>query len=85
MSESIFLITISLPLLTILLVFAMRYFSAVQQAKARLANDHAYQQIATTAVTAQATTAAALTDMAASLTDIRTRLATVEQILKQVG
>ena len=85
MSEKIFLITISLPLLTIVLVFAMRYLSAVQQAKARLANDQAYQQIATTAVTAQATTAAALSDMAASLNDIKTRLATVEQILKQVG
>lgn len=85
MSEKVFLITISLPLLTIVLVFAMRYLSAVQQAKARLANDQAYQQIATTAVTAQANSAAALSDMAASLTDIKTRLATVEQILKQVG
>jgi hypothetical protein len=43
MSEHLYLLTISLLLGTILLVFGMRYFSAIQQAKARLANDDAYR------------------------------------------
>jgi hypothetical protein len=38
MSEYLYLLTICLPLGTILLVFGMRYFSAVQQAKVRIAS-----------------------------------------------
>ncbi len=39
MSPAIYLTTLCLPLATILLVFGMRYFAQVQQAKAKLAND----------------------------------------------
>ena len=39
MSAAIYLTTLILPLGTILLVFGMRYFAQVQQAKAKLAND----------------------------------------------
>lgn len=39
MSAAIYLTTLCLPLGTILLVFGMRYFAQVQQAKAKLAND----------------------------------------------
>ena len=39
MSPVIYLTTLCLPLATILLVFGMRYFAQVQQAKAKLAND----------------------------------------------
>lgn len=84
MSVFLYLLTICLPLATVLLVFAMRYASAVQQAKARLANDDAYRQIADKAATAQAETAAALTSIEAAMADVRTRLAAVEKILKEV-
>ena len=84
MSEHLFLLTICLVLGTILLVFGMRYFSAVQQAKARLANDDAYRQIAQKAVTGQSETATALSSIQAALADVRARLTAIEKILKEV-
>jgi hypothetical protein len=84
MSESVYLLTLGLPLGTILLVFGMRYFSAVQQAKARLANDDAYRQVAEKAAAAQAENATALSSIQATLVDLGTRLAAVEKILKEV-
>ena len=84
MSETLYLLTICLPLATILLVFGMRYFSAVQQAKARLANDTAYRQIAAQAASAQADTALALSSIDATLADLKARVAAVEHILKAV-
>jgi predicted negative regulator of RcsB-dependent stress response len=53
MSEHLFLLSISLVLVTILLVFGMRAFSALQQAKVRNASDAAYRQIAEKAVSAE--------------------------------
>jgi len=84
MTELLYLLTICLPLATILLVFGMRYFSAIQQAKARLANDDAYRRIAEKAATAQAETATALSAIQAALADVRNRLTAVEKILKDV-
>jgi hypothetical protein len=39
MSESLYLLSLCLVLGTILLIFGMRYFSAAQQAKVRIASD----------------------------------------------
>lgn len=74
MSEKIFLITISLPLITILLVFAMRYFAAVQQAKVRVAADE----------TARLHSEKILATMAANLEDVKSRVVAIERMLKQV-
>ena len=63
MTSLLYLLTICLPLATILIVFGVRYYALVQQAKARLANDDAYRQLAQSASGAQsqiATTLAAL-------------------------
>jgi Tfp pilus assembly protein PilO len=84
MSEHIFLITIGLPLATVLLIFGMKYFAAIAQAKARLASDEAYRQVAAQATAAQADTAAALAAINASLADIKTRVAAVEKMLRDV-
>ncbi|HEX5687120.1 MAG TPA: hypothetical protein VFY73_24155 [Ideonella sp.] len=84
MSESLYLLTICLPLATVLLVFGMKYWSAVQQAKARLAQDEAYRHIAAAASAAQAQTASALSSIDTTLADVKTRLAAVEKILKAV-
>ncbi|MDO9222275.1 MAG: hypothetical protein Q7U20_01015 [Caulobacter sp.] len=75
MSAAIYLTTLCLPLGTILLVFGMRYFALIQQAKARLAADDAYRQLAEKVAT----------DQTAALTSIETRLAAIEKILKDVG
>ncbi|TFW35897.1 hypothetical protein [Massilia horti] len=84
MSETMYVITLGLPLGTILIVFGMKYFSAIQQAKARHASDEAYRQIAAGAVSAQAEAAARLASIDATLADVATRLAAVEKVLKEV-
>jgi len=84
MTITLYLLTLVLPLATILIVFAMRYYAIVQQARARLANDDAYRQLAESASTAQSRIATSLAAMEASLSDVRTRMAAVETILKAV-
>lgn len=84
MSESVYFLTIGLPLAAVLLIFAMKYFSAVQQAKARLANDEGYRQIAAKVAAGQAETAVALASIDGTLADIKSRLAAVEKMLKEV-
>jgi hypothetical protein len=84
MTTILYLLTLVLPLATILIVFAMRYFALVQQARARLANDDAYRQLAESASAAQSRIATSLAAMEANLSDVRTRMAAVETILKAV-
>ncbi len=84
MSESIYLATLILPMATVLIVFGMRSFASVQQAKARMANDGAYRQIAETASAAASETAAALAVIRAALADTSARLGNIEKILKDV-
>jgi hypothetical protein len=84
MTAIFYLLTLVLPLATILIVFAMRYYATVQQAKARLANDDAYRQLAESASAAQSRIATSLAAMEANLSDVRTRMAAVETILKAV-
>jgi hypothetical protein len=73
MSTSVYLLTICLPLVTVLLVFGMKYFAAVQQAKAKLAQDEGYRELASQLAVINAT-----------LARLEARSASVEQILKQV-
>jgi hypothetical protein len=84
MTAMLYLLTLVLPLATILIVFGMRYFATVQQAKARLANDDAYRQLAQSASAAQSQIATSLAAMEANLSDVRARMAAVETILKAV-
>ena len=77
MTTMLYLLTLVLPLATILIVFAVRYYAVVQQARARLANDDAYRQLAESASTAQSRIATSLAAMEASLSDVRTRMADV--------
>ena len=70
MSESVYFLTICLPLATILIVFGMRYRALVLQARAQSAGN--------------VDNAAALQAIAASLSDVQARLAGIEKILKAV-
>lgn len=76
MSDHIFLLTISLVLLTILLAFGMRAYSAVQQAK--------YRSTGSADAALAADTARSLASIDASLADVRSRLAAIERVLAQV-
>ncbi|HJV01026.1 MAG TPA: hypothetical protein VJ752_10775 [Burkholderiaceae bacterium] len=62
----------------------MRSYTAIQQAKAHLANDNAYRQIAEQSAAAQAETARRLASMDATLGDLKSRLAAIEKVLKEV-
>ncbi len=84
MTTTLYLLTLALPLATILVVFGMRYFALIQQARARLANDDAYRHLAEGASVAQSRIATSLGAMEANLSDVRTRMAAVETILKAV-
>ena len=84
MTTTLYLLTLVLPLATILIVFAVRYYAAVQQARARLANDDAYRQLAEAASAAQSRIASSLAAIEANVSDVRTRMAAVETILKAV-
>jgi hypothetical protein len=84
MTTTLYLITVGLVPLTIFLVFAVRAYSSVQQARMRLANDGAYRQLAEQATAAQADTAQALSAIQAAMADVRARLTAVEKILKEV-
>lgn len=84
MSPTIFLITISLFFGTIILIFAMRYFSANRQARQLIANDAAYRELAAKAVTSQADNTALLTIIQGAVSDIKLRLAAVEKVLAEV-
>jgi flagellar motor switch protein FliM len=78
MSETIYLLTICLPLGTILLIFGMRSYAAVQQARARMDSEQTYRQIADQVMAAQV-------DHAAALVEIKNRLSAIEKVLKEVG
>ena len=84
MSATIYLLTICLPLGTILLIFAMRSYASVQQAKARLASDDSFRQLAAAAASAQAQTNATLASIDATLAELKGRLGAVERMLKEV-
>ncbi|HEY5411523.1 MAG TPA: hypothetical protein VIJ94_12435 [Caulobacteraceae bacterium] len=85
MPISVYLITICLPLATVLIIFAMKYASAAFQARARLANDAEYQALIENATAAQSETLAAVSAMRGELSRISASLAAVEKILQQVG
>ncbi len=84
MTTTLYLLTLVLPLATILIVFGVRYSATVHQARARLADDDAYRQLAESASAAQSQIATSLAAMEANLSDVRARMAAVETILKAV-
>lgn len=71
MEEHVYLITLGIVFGTVILVFGMRAFASVQQAKVRSAAEHE--------------TAAALAAIQSTLADMQTRLTSVEKMLKDVG
>jgi uncharacterized protein YfeS len=77
MTEQVLFAAFFFPAAAVVLVFFMKYVSAVLQARVRLGQDEAYRELATRAVNAQAETAAALGQL-------QVRLAVVEKILKDV-
>jgi hypothetical protein len=84
MTTTQYLIFVSPLVVTILVVFGMKYFSALFQARARLANDGLYRTLAEKAVAVQSENQVALAAIRSDLTRFAGSLATVEKILQQV-
>jgi Tfp pilus assembly protein PilO len=84
MSEQVYFISMAALFGTPILIFGLKYWSAAQQARARIAEDGAYRKLASDAVTAQSGNAATLSAIQSELAEIKTRMASVETILKTV-
>ena len=82
--ESILLAAIFFPSAAAFLIFAMKYGSAVAQARVRLGQDEAYREIAAKAAASQAEIAALLSSFGTALAEIQSRIGMVERILKDV-
>ena len=82
---NMFLLVTILVLLTILIIFGMKYFSAARQGRLRGAGEAAYRELAETAATAQSASAACLAALQTDLADLKGRLASVEKVLREVG
>ncbi|WP_395403140.1 hypothetical protein ACHMW6_31870 [Pseudoduganella sp. UC29_106] len=80
MSEHIYLVTLSFPFITALIIFGMKYYAAIQQARA----NEAYRQLAAQAAAQQADMLTTLTALRATAAETAVRLAAVEKLLKQV-
>ncbi|MFL6634666.1 MAG: hypothetical protein ACJ8HJ_20370 [Massilia sp.] len=78
MSTNVYLMTLFLPLATVLLVFGMKYYAMVQQARARTARDDADRRLADD-------TLAQLAAINAALARLDARMGAVEKVLKEVG
>jgi hypothetical protein len=78
MSTNVYLLTLFLPLATVLLVFGMKYYAMVQQARARTARDDADRRLADD-------TLAQLAAINAALARLDARMGAVEKVLKEVG
>jgi len=71
-------------LLAIVLVFTVKYISAMLQAGAQKSNDRQYRILAEKVAAAQSETQVAMTAIQADLSRIASSLAAVEKILQQV-
>lgn len=74
----------ALVLLTIVLVFGMKYFSATREAKALVDNQDAYRKLAESATIAQSTSAALLSALQSDAAEMKSRLASIEKMLREV-
>ena len=84
MTTILYLLTLVLPLATVLIIFGFRYQAEIRQARARLANEDAYRQLAEGMSVAQSQIATRLAAMETNLSDMHTRMSAVETILKTV-
>lgn len=85
MSTTVYFISMGAFFGTIILVFGIRFLQAAAVAGADAAHSDAYRKLASDAVTAQSGNAATLSAIQSELSEIKTRMASVEKILKDVG
>ena len=79
-----FLLVTILVLVTILLVFGMKYFSAARAVHARANGEEAYRELAEKAVALQAANAASQAAVQADFSEMNTRMTAIEKLLREV-
>jgi hypothetical protein len=84
MAPYLYLISLGALFGTPIVIFALKYISAAAVAGANSVHTEAYHKLAADAVTAQAGNAATLSAIQSELAEIKTRMASVEKILKEV-
>lgn len=84
MSTPIYLISLCIAFGTVLTIFGLKYWSAAAAARVQGEIQNAYRKLAVDAVTVQSGNAATLSAIQSELTEIKTRMASVEKILKEV-
>lgn len=84
MSEYLYLLTLLLFFGTIALAFGMKYLAAIRQARSRVLIEDAYRDLAEKAVEAQSKSASSLIAIEAEIAQIKTRLATIDEVLRAV-
>jgi len=82
-ANTFFLLSL-LTLLTVLLVFGMKYFSVARQAASRIAGEEGWRTLSTQSTTAQAEAGASIAALRNELSEIKARLASIEKVLKEV-
>lgn len=80
-----YMFTLILPLVTILIVFGMKYWSAAVQSREAKSGEEAYRALSEKAVAAQQDNVAVLSAIRADVAKLSGFPATVENILKQIG
>ncbi|HTC14610.1 MAG TPA: hypothetical protein VK695_02285 [Steroidobacteraceae bacterium] len=86
MVEQLFyLLTLILPLVTILIVFGMKYWSLAVQSRAMKAGEDAYRALSEKTVVAQQDNATSLEAIRADVVKLTESVKAIENILKQVG
>lgn len=85
MSPGIYLLTISLPLVTAAAIFAMKYAASYAAARAQLEQQRSLQALSERTIALQSETDGRLRSMESELSRLSRSLAAVETMLKQVG
>jgi hypothetical protein len=83
-TPTVYFITLGVIFGTIIIVFGIRFLQASAAASADAAHTDAYRKLASDAVTAQAGNATTLSAIQSELAELKTRMASVEKILKAV-
>jgi hypothetical protein len=81
---AIFLLVTILVLVTIIVIFAMKYFAAARQARLWITSEETYRELAGRTVSAQEKSVEILAALKSDISQIQIRLANVEKVLKEV-
>lgn len=80
-----FVLLFALLLLTVLLVFAMKYWSAARRADLQIASANNYRELAEKLAVLKEADSSKLTSLEHGVGDMAARLARIEKILREVG